>query len=202
MIIKLLIHSPNPVELNSTSFGGKPVKNIDEDFIWPKCACCSLSMQFLGKITVDDDLHQIFMCQNDPGVCDDGEADDGGNAVVVLKPTVLEYVTVPDEGETLRDTEYSAVVVEVDAPDYPDATDVWGESNNEEYRRILGQISGEPYWLQGDDTPDCDTCHKPMRFIAQLEQGPDYETEMNFAGGCAYSFACSCNRSAKFLWQC
>ncbi|MBB1403890.1 hypothetical protein [Pseudoalteromonas sp. SG45-1] len=201
-MIKLLIYSPKPVELNATSFGGKPVKNISENFSWPKCACCELPMQFLGKIKVEDDIHQIFMCQNDPGVCDDGEPDDGGNAVIVIKPNELEYVTIPAEGETLRKTEYSAVIIEVDAPNYAEAVDVWGESNNQEYRRVLGQTSGEPYWLQGDDTPNCDTCHKPMTFITQLEQGPKYETEMNFAGGSGYSFACSCNRSAKFLWQC
>lgn len=202
-MIKLLINSSKPVELSLTSFGGKPVQNSGENFQWPECACCKHPMQFLGKIAVDDELHQIFMCQNDPGMCDDWDADGGGNSVIVIKPAELEYVTIPSEGETLRDTEYSAVVVEVDASDYAEAIDIWAERNSLSPREVLGQISGEPLWIQGNEIPDCDGCNKPMKFVAQLEQGPDWKTEMNFGGGgVAYSFGCSCNSSAKFLWQC
>ena len=43
-----------------------------------------------------------------------------------------------------------------------------------------------------------------MRFLAQLEEGPDWRTEMNFGGGgCGYVFDCTCRSgSAKLLWQC
>jgi hypothetical protein len=41
-----------------------------------------------------------------------------------------------------------------------------------------------------------------MRFVAQLEQGPDSASEMNFGGGCAYVFDCGCGaHAAKMLWQ-
>lgn len=202
-MIQLLIHRADPAVMNATSFGGIPVKNRGEDFQWPICACCQLPMQFLGKLAVDGSLHQLFMCQNDPGMCEDWDANGGGNAVVVITPIDLESAPVPSEGETLRGTEYSAQVVEVPGEDYDAALREWAEKNNLSPREVLGQLGGEPAWIQGEETPDCDACHRPMEFVAQLEQGPDWKTEMNFGGGgVAYSFRCDCNGSAKFLWQC
>ncbi|MFB2648012.1 hypothetical protein [Shewanella mangrovisoli] len=202
-MINLLINKSDLAEMNETSFGGKPVKNKGEDFHWPTCACCNLPMQFLAKISVEEELHQIFMCQNDPGMCDDSDADGGGNAVIVIKPFDLEFVQVPSEGKTLRDTAHSAQVVSVDGDDYEAARREWAEKNGVSPREVLGQISGEPAWIQGDETPNCTACNEPMEFVVQLEQGPNWETEMNFGGGgVAYSFVCRCNGSASFLWQC
>ncbi|GAA5138512.1 hypothetical protein GCM10023339_79590 [Alloalcanivorax gelatiniphagus] len=54
------------------------------------------------------------------------------------------------------------------------------------------QLFGEPLWLQAEEVPDCDRCGRAMEFLAQLaqlEQGPDWRTEMNFGGGgVAYLF--------------
>ncbi len=43
-----------------------------------------------------------------------------------------------------------------------------------------------------------------MRLAAQLEQGPDADTEMNFGGGgTAFVFSCPTHpEQARFLWQC
>lgn len=202
-MIKLLIHSTKPTELNATSFGGRPVKNSGEDFQWPSCKHCKLPMQFLGKIAKAGKLHQLFMCQNEPGMCEDWDANEGGNAVLVSTPRNLELVDVPSQGICLRDTEYSAEIVEEDAASYNELINPWAEKNGVSPRQVLGKIGGEPEWLQGDETPTCDECKQPMKLLAQLEQGPDYKTEMNFGGGgVAYSFTCECDQSAKFLWQC
>ena len=65
-------------------------------------------------------------------------------------------------------------------------------------RDVLGQLYGEPSWIQGDETPECDCCNKPMRFVAQLEEGPDHRTAMNFGGGgVAYLFDCKQGKTAK-----
>lgn len=88
-MIKLLINNSDRAEMSGTSFGGKPVKNVDEDFHWPKCSCCKLPMQFLAKIRVDEELHQIFMCQNDPGMCDDWDANGGGNTKLYVCRNIL-----------------------------------------------------------------------------------------------------------------
>jgi len=202
-MVKLLINSIDAREIGETSFGGKPVKNIGEEFHWPVCKCCNLPMQFLGKLAEDNILLQIFMCQNDPGMCEDWDANEGGNAVIVTTPLQLEYVNIPTEGIPLRDTEYWSSVENYQSDDYNEARIKWAEQNDVSPRHVLGQISGQPSWIQGDETPLCSHCKETMSFVAQLEQGPDWKIEMNFGGGgVAYLFRCDCKNTAKFLWQC
>jgi len=202
-MVKLLINKKDVEGLDETSFGGLPVKNSSEEFHWPLCKTCSGAMQFLGKLSTDKGLEQIFMCQNDPGLCDEWDPNEGGNRVLVTKPENLENVTAPCEFESTRDTEHGAILVEYECEGYEEAYDKWPEENKVSPREVLGQLYGNPYWLQGEEIPDCDKCGKQMRFVAQLEQGPDWETEMNFGGGgTAYIFDCNCPHSAKFLFQC
>ena len=41
-----------------------------------------------------------------------------------------------------------------------------------------------------------------MRFVAQLEEGPDHITAMNSSGGgAAYLFDCKEGKTTKFLWK-
>lgn len=68
---------------------------------------------------------------------------------------------------------------------------------------VLGQLGGQPAWLQNDETPACPTCARQMRLVVQLEEGRDHATAMNFGGrGEAYAFACEPCAQAVFLWQC
>ncbi|CAM4226575.1 DUF1963 domain-containing protein [Comamonas aquatilis] len=162
-------------------------------------------MQFLGQIrSASDELLLLFMCQNDPGLCEEWDADGGGNQVIAVGTSELQLLQPPADGETLRQTRHGASLLTVDAADYDQARSQWMESSAKPGREVLGQLGGEPSWLQNDETPQCDSCRQPMEFVAQLEQGPDWKTEMNFGGGgCAYIFRCSCaGGSAKLLWQC
>ena len=202
-MIKLLINKPSPEAESETSFGGHPVKGVNENFEWPRCNYCKGPMQFLGKLVTDKGIEQIFMCQNDPGLCEEWDSNRGGNKVIVTTAGELEFVQPPEGDDTTRETSYGSAIVECESNDYDEARKIWAENNGVSPRQVLGQIYGNPSWIQGDETPTCDTCKKPMRFVAQLEEGPDWETEMNFGGGgCAYLFDCSCDFSAKFLWQC
>ena len=201
-MIKLLIYKQVYETLTDSSFGGLPVRGDNENFGWPTCRNCDGPMQFLGKIVVDNKIEQIFMCQNDPGVCEDWDANDGGNKVLVTTSKELVFVQSPAEGVTTRETNYGVEIVNFKSKDYNEARLAWAENNNKSPREVLGQLFGAPSWIQGDETPVCDSCKKPMRFVVQLEQGPDWKTEMNFGGGCAYLFDCTCDLSAKFLWQC
>ena len=167
-------------------------------------------MQFLGQLhsaqpgSDQGDLLLLFMCQNDPGLCEEWDANAGGNAVVAVATDDLQLAEPPPEGVVLRDTCYGATVLPVSAADYDAARAGWAEANGQSPRVVLGQIDGEPAWLQHDETPNCDLCGQSMTLAAQLEQGPDAGTEMNFGGGgCAYVFRCRCDAaSAKMLWQC
>jgi hypothetical protein len=132
------------------------------------------------------------------------EADAGGNCAIVVPTGTLAEVQAPEGGVTMRETRYGARQVTSPLNDYDAAREAWCKESGRKGREVLGQILGTPTWIQADETPKCDACAKPMRFLAQLEQGPEWKTEMNFGGGgCAYVFDCSCaEHSAKFLWQC
>lgn len=187
-----------------TRFGGLP--SVDSAFSWPKCKACGGNMQFLGQVrrAGAQTLHLIFMCANDPGLCSEWEADGGANAVVCTGTDDLRIADAPSEGEVVRTTLYGARVERVRASDYDTARAEWRQRHSDRrLREVLGQIGGEAHWLQADETPGCDHCRKPMRFVAQLEQGPDQKTEMNFGGGgCGYLFECDCAGGVgKFLWQ-
>jgi uncharacterized protein YwqG len=209
-MIRLLLNADAPLEAEAvTRFGGRPLIPRGTDFHWPCCSSCDGPMQFLGQIAMEDGeatrLALVFMCQNEPGMCDDWDADSGGNrAIIVAADDGSRLADVPEDGYAVRDTIYGARVEAVDSPSYDEAREQWAQQNQCSPREVLGQVGGEPSWIQADETPTCDHCDNAMEFVAQLEAGPDYKTEMNFGGGgCAYVFRCSCTQpGAKFLWQC
>jgi hypothetical protein len=199
-MIKLLIYDTSKSEtLKETSFGGLPVKAINKTIEWPRCETCKAEMQYQGKIKTDIGIEMIFMCNNDPGMCDEWDANGGGNKVIIVNEENLEFFKPIDTELSLRETVYGAKEIETVAVDYDSARENWTGNR----REVLGQLNGEPSWIQGDETPECDCCKKSMRFVAQLEEGPDYKTIMNFGGGgIAYLFDCKAGNTAKFLWQC
>jgi hypothetical protein len=177
-----------------TRTGGLPL--VPEGFVWPECRTCGGPMQFLAQVGQESGYLAIFMCQNDPGLCDEWDPGGGGNQALVLPDDGLAVATPPSGGET-RLAEVSAVqFTEVGEPDYDSARAAWTGQ-----REVLGQLGGEPSWIQGDETPSCPECGEPMRFVVQLEEGHDYETRANFGGGSAYAFACRTHPRAAFLWQ-
>lgn len=208
-MLQLLIQDPNPDAgaTAKTTFGGMPSAQKGE-LAWPTCKTCHGPMQFLGQIRTNgvlgNHLLLLFMCQNEPGMCDEWAADGGGNAVIVVPTDDLKLAQPPSGGVTLRPVRYGTTMVGVEAEDYGEALDKWRQENPGRPREVLGQLGGEPGWIQSDETPGCDICRTPMSFVAQLEEGPDHRTAMNFGGGgCAYVFQCSCSgTTAKMLWQC
>jgi len=162
-------------------------------------------MQFLGQLCCSEthELLLLFMCHQEPGQCGQYEANSGSNAVVVVTAVDLKLVKAPRGRQVLRQTRYGAKLVTQKAKNYDEARAAWASDHGVSTREVLGQLGGTPYWIQGEETPACDGCKKPMSFVAQLEQGPKYEVDMNFGGGCAYVFRCTCAKGgAKMLWQC
>lgn len=154
-------------------------------------------MQFICKIPlIDEALALIFMCQNDPGMCDEWDPNLGGNVVKVVPSHAIEAVQIPTEGNTLLPLELHASLSPFEGS-YGDAL------RSDLSKRILGKFGGTPDWVQGEETPSCNLCAQPMSFVAQIEQGTDGRSEMNFGGGLAFLFGCaSCHDQSKFLWQC
>ena len=194
----MTVRHEDEVATGAHVFGGRPSApggRLD----WPRCRQCRGAMEFLGQLRVGGParLALVFMCQNEPGLCDEWEPYAGGNAVVLVEPTDLALVTPPAEGQTTRPERYGVDLVGTDK-DYGTA-----RYEAKRPREIVGQEGGTPTWLQADETPECPQCTKPMAFVAQIEQGPDHRTEMNFGGGgAAYVFRCVPDDTGTFLWQC
>jgi len=158
-------------------------------------------MQFLAQVRLPelaiaglpDRLLLLFMCQNDPGMCEDWNAESGDNSALIVPPTGRPLAP-PAKGETK--------LKGVDGVRFqPFAPGQNYEAAREAHERVLGQTGGAPAWIQADETPAC-ACGSPMRFVLQLEDLGG--GGINFGdAGCGYAFVCpKCPDKAKFLWQC
>lgn len=178
---------------------------------WPTCSTCEGPMQFLAQVVLEQQgrTMAIFMCQNDPGMCDEWSPTGGGNRALLFPATGLEPIPLPALGEDDEEDVLQLGAVHIaafeasPAADYASAYTEWGGREGNDPAHVLGQFGGQPAWLQGDETPACPGCGQLMGLVAQLEEGPDYATAMNFGGcGSAYAFACTPCDQAVFLWQC
>jgi hypothetical protein len=155
-------------------------------------------MQFLGQVALPDGQLSIFMCQNNPGQCPTWDPQAGANRALFFPSGPLTVLPAP-AGPTRLPEVSTATSVERAEQNYGEARRAWAAENGDATLDVLGQLGGEPDWIQGDETPTCPTCGKPMQLVVQLEQG--HGQEMNFGGGSAYAFACHEDRQAAFLWQ-
>jgi hypothetical protein len=179
-------------------FGGLPSAPNTHDFAWPRCSFCKGLMQFLAQVPLTEkERGLVFMCQNQPGLCDEWAPDAGGNAVIVVPVESPVAIQPPSQGETTLPFQMDLGVLL-----YEQAYEA-ALRDPALKRSVLGKLYGTPDWIQADETPLCNACGAAMRFVGQFEQATDGKAEMNFGGGLAYLFSCSCtSTSAKFLWQC
>lgn len=206
-----------------TRTGGVPLAPAGTS--WPQCSTCDGPMQFLAQVLLDDlgrhtghgaaegrDVLALFMCQNDPGMCEEWDPQAGGNRALLFPTAALQPIPVPtldvdedDDQEPILLGAVSAVSYEVPstAADYGQACKDWASRPGRTHLDVLGQLGGRPAWLQNDETPACPACAREMPLVVQLEEGRDHATAMNFGGrGEAYAFACEPCAQAVFLWQC
>ncbi|MBT2468162.1 hypothetical protein J7E97_09785 [Streptomyces sp. ISL-66] len=216
---------PGEPEALATRTGGSPL--APPGTAWPRCATCGGAMRFLAQIVPDEPdrpigrdhagaglVLAVFMCQNDPGMCEEWSPTAGGNRALLFPSDALRPMPVPepegeggqggDGGAALRLGAVNAVtLVSLPTDDYAGAREEWAGRSGNDPANVLGQLGGRPDWIQGDETPTCPDCARPMDLVAQLEEGPDHATAMNFGGGgSAYAFACGPCARAVFLWQC
>lgn len=190
-VTTLMIYDGAPAEDSAVSrTGGIPL--VEEGFRWPVCAKCKGNMQFIAQLLPQDvpELHRalvIFMCQNDPGMCDDWNPTSGANKAFLFQTEGLRPAQAPAQGIT-RLGAVSALRMAQEAP--PGAV-------------VVGRVGGLPEWIQADETPGCRKCGDFMDFLAQFEQGAEHTTAMNFGGdGLGYAFTCKPCQQAAFGWQC
>lgn len=207
---QLMINAPAPNHAAPHfQFGGVPSVPQDEEFQWPECVDCKTPMQFLAQLPMPHQfggqggLLYIFMCTSEDDNCCPWEADSGANKAFCSPAKNLKIQNAP-EGKyaTTREICHGAVIEISKIPNYGQARHERGQ-RTQKWRDVVGQMGGTPGWIQGAEAPICHECGQPMRYVAQLEEGPDHATRMNFGGGCGYVFDCACNdRVAQFLWQC
>jgi hypothetical protein len=203
----LLVHQQRvAVERPVTRFGGVLTWPKGKVFEWPVCGDCGHPMQFQGQILTANEsgegqrLLLIFMCVQGVG-CDTWSQDGGGNLVIKLPVTPDLHLHRISQRANPRPLMYGARLVQMAGEEYEGARSEWARRNRTSKRRVLGQLGGEPVWLQGEEQPIC-ACGRKMRFVAQLEEGVDEETPMNFGGGCAYVFDCECDEPfGALIWQ-
>jgi hypothetical protein len=142
------------------------------------------------------------MCQNEPGRCDEWDPTARGNRAFVFGDDAVHTPAVPGDGVTLLGETSAVLFDEVDAGTYLDARQRWHRETGRRVLDVLGQVGGQPAWLQNDETPACGGCARPMTFVVELEEGHDHLTSANFGGGgCSYGFRCGPCGTAVFLWQ-
>jgi hypothetical protein len=141
----------------------------------------------------------VFQCENDED-CGTWDSVGGANLAVIFREKDL-VAAAPPEGNSVRPEVEAVKFVSVNENDYEEARVAWSRQEGQTPRWVLGQLGGDPSWLQGDETPACPDCEISMDFILQMEEGHDYSTSANFGGGSAYVFACSSCDEAAFLWQ-
>lgn len=215
-VVHLMVAKEAPQEaVLASRFGGRPLIPRAATPVWPCCRECKEPMQFLGQLVLApekgerlDRLVLLFMCSAD--TCETWDAEQGANKAMVVVGNSWKIWEPPQVGGSgtplLRSDVYGVEMVDWEAQAdedgdvYDPARQSWADAHKVARRKVVGQMFGQPSWLQSADDPECPTCGKGMAFIAQLEEGPRYETSMNFGGGSAYVFCCG-SHAAKFLWQ-
>lgn len=167
--------------------GGLPTAGAD--FTWPDCRYHRTPMQFTAQFDLGDRLVLVFFCQQDPGLCDSWEADEGCNAVIVLSAEAAMTVATTPEG--IRPAPLAPMTLETAPRIAEDGHDV-DESVTADGWTPIGIWGGEPYWIQDDETP------AGARFLAQLDETP---LGINFADGYGYVFIGEDGESGKTLFQ-
>lgn len=195
MTTLLIYDGAAPQDAPGNRTGGLPL--APTGFTWPTCAECDRPLQFLAQLLLDDGTHllAIFQCAHDPGLCDQWDANAGGNRAYLFDNDDLRPAPLPTEGlgEVSR-----ARIEHAAEEDYDEALAAWAARTGRSTRDVVGGLGGKPSWLQSDETPACVDCARPMRFAAHLEEG---RTAINFGGGVGYAFRCAEHARAKFLWQ-
>jgi hypothetical protein len=198
---KLMLQAKAPDEERpATRLGGRPL--APQGTLWPSCRACNGAMQFLAMIRlievgergVPGGLLLLFQCRNHPGECEEWSATSGGNAALRVpeRGAMLLEPLVPSRKTLLDDID--GVKLEPFQGPYAKQRERGGAT-------VLGQLGGEPLWLQEDETPTCEGCGEKLRFVVQLEDVGG--GGMSFGdGGCGYAFVCrDCPTSAAFVWQ-
>lgn len=127
-----------------------------------------------GPLTTGDRFHLFFA---------DPDADDGNDKGDRFRVVVAPAHSSPAVGKLLR--EHYLIRKWITVPDRP-----MHDGDSEADTCYSGnKLLGSPRWSQGDDTPTCPTCKRPMELFLQLDGG-DGEMSNLWGDAMLYVFHC------------
>jgi hypothetical protein len=215
-------------------YGGLPWGIPEKE--WPNCVECGATMSHVAALKHDSErlnlgkdgrIVLIFMCEENPGMCETWDANSGANAVVFLEESQLRpKITLPPTSDTVVLPEARVLaweqkedgVKEEDYPRYFNNRDYFalgeaedGEDEDDEGGDTMSPNSGFklgsiPCWVQGaEEGPK-----EPFRFVAQLSpiveiSGADQLEVATYGDyGLAYLFVLPDAEKPEgaFFWQC
>ncbi len=192
----------------TTSFLCGPPR-LEDSTEWPECRTCDEAMTHLFTLDLDEigagpknHLLVVFMCCQNPGMCDEWAADAGANRAILQKKNVAQ--PVPDSKcAHLYNRDCYLAFKEFEEPGDEGALFDFYDNKMRDRSEgaVVGKASGEPIWLQGSgEWPEC-KCGSRMPFVAQIEGSASEDLDFGDAGT-GYIFCCPDCSNAKFLWQC
>lgn len=131
----------------------------------PVCKSCDSKMTFIYSLKTEQSILAVFQCQDDPGMCDDWDAESGDNAILNYKSMEIESCLGFLKTESIGSEENS-----------------------------VGKLRGNPTWIQDDETPSCD-CGETMSFTAQVEERAHIDFNFGGGGCSYVFTCKKCNKS-------
>jgi len=220
--IATVSRATSPITSPISKLGGKPVFAAQLEA--PLCQSCGQQMDFLGQFRLDSPLQlsnryqiaYVFMCPGQTDArgwltCQTWEAFSGANALILQEDHGL--ALLPDI--PARYPDYELTLQRAPEPDLDVSR--FDLANDEKTQVSMAtKLGGVPAWIQNNDTPCCPNCGETMRFVAQIDAGPDgYFPEQSTEwhqyymfgfgdAGKGYVFICpnDCSFKGAFLWQC
>jgi hypothetical protein len=184
----MLVTAPLPDEAAPlTRLGGRPL--APAEFVWPRCASCKQPLQFLAQVRLrdvdvnwPDRLLLLFACVTVDTFCEVNKPDSEGNHAACVDAVGSSLVTPPTPLAMRRLEGVSLVPFD---SDYEVARDELSTATT----FVYGQV-GEPATSVSGFVPACAACREPMQFVAQLEEGPDADSQFPFNGTTGFAYVC------------
>lgn len=204
--MRILVQATNPTGELGSWIGGNPMG--PQDMPWPYCRSCEEPMQFLAQIDLTqmkstgilerDEWLLLFECLNNPGMCEEWDADSGGNAALLVSRAGAVRLEGPPSSEDMLLPGFERLAfADFDTSGFCSEKEAYSAALRQAGVEVSGKLGGQPMWIEDDETPRCQ-CGEAMRFAVQLEEG----SELYFGGGWGLAFICdNCQDQAKFLWQ-
>lgn len=207
-------------DADSSRIGGRALLGVDENEA-PVCPSCEMrytlfvqlqraQLPAAAKAFVPGEILQFMICKNECKVAGPGGVSDSPSyllrTITGSKPPRLAESALADPVQ--RISKWTSIAT------YPDSEQAQAMTGDPEFVEALlefaaddqhpsqqkAQLLGWPGWLQGDETPSCEKCSKPMTMLVRIGEGLDAITFGD--SGTGFIFSCEPCQKLAFVLQC